>query len=356
MFLWVFVTLQSWTQSNEIARYAIHDTATQNRAFHSSLKWKGGDGAGSIDLGKGRVLWLFGDTFIGGPDSTSRNGSVIVRNSIAIQNGYDLSSNQLTFYWNDQANQPAAFFKREGNGWYWPGHGTVIGDRLLLFMMKIAPDSMGLGFKIEGWDAVLISNPHADPFQWKMKWIEGQSSSTQLIGSAAVVRKDDFVYAYAVDGVNHNVQLIRWNSEEAYKGDLHNGQWWTASGWKNWSDKTDIPQILFQGQTEFSVHYDAVLRQYIQIQTYGFGAASIGVRYAQHLQGKWSDPVMIYNPQVDKILQPLVYAAKAHPEQKGSGLTITVNINSLDFKHLLSNMSIYYPRVISILLYIHSAN
>ncbi|MFM7221979.1 MAG: hypothetical protein ACKO03_00955 [Bacteroidota bacterium] len=59
---------------------------TESPFSHHSY-WKGGDGAGSIDLGRGRVLWLFGDSFIGDQYAISRNGASLINNSIAIQQG-----------------------------------------------------------------------------------------------------------------------------------------------------------------------------------------------------------------------------------------------------------------------------
>jgi hypothetical protein len=35
-----------------------------DRLFHSDPRWLGADAAFSIDLGGGRVWWLFGDSFV----------------------------------------------------------------------------------------------------------------------------------------------------------------------------------------------------------------------------------------------------------------------------------------------------
>jgi hypothetical protein len=51
--------------------------------------WAGGDGAASLRLPDGRVLWLFGDTFTGSVTSAGRRGSDarIVRNSVVVTDG-----------------------------------------------------------------------------------------------------------------------------------------------------------------------------------------------------------------------------------------------------------------------------
>ncbi len=60
-----------------------------DKMFKRDHRWLGGDGASSIDLGGGRVLWLFGDSFIDARDRHLRGESVLIRNSVAIQFGHD---------------------------------------------------------------------------------------------------------------------------------------------------------------------------------------------------------------------------------------------------------------------------
>ena len=56
--------------------------------FRSNPRWMGSDDAYSIDLGDGRTLWLFGDTFISRTFLNTRRLSTMIRNSVAIQSGY----------------------------------------------------------------------------------------------------------------------------------------------------------------------------------------------------------------------------------------------------------------------------
>lgn len=54
-----------------------------------SAGWSGGDGAASIRLPDGRLLWLFGDTFTGTVSVAGRRGpdTAIVRNSLVVTDG-----------------------------------------------------------------------------------------------------------------------------------------------------------------------------------------------------------------------------------------------------------------------------
>lgn len=67
--------------------------------FQRDQYWVGGDGAYSVDLGEGRVLWLFGDSWIDPRGMGSREGATMVSNSLALQNGYDPSQATAEFYW-----------------------------------------------------------------------------------------------------------------------------------------------------------------------------------------------------------------------------------------------------------------
>src|SRR5580658_5611046 len=76
--------------------------------FHSNPLWLGGDGVYSVDLGHGRVLWLFQDSFIATSPAHVRSAATIVHNTIAIQNGYDPTTASIQFYWANSGNSPGA--------------------------------------------------------------------------------------------------------------------------------------------------------------------------------------------------------------------------------------------------------
>ncbi len=129
------------------------------KIFRSDPRWLGGDGAASVDLGHGRVLWLFGDSFIDPSGSGSRRTSDLVRNSIAVQTGYDPTNASMQFAWKMKDGKPAAFFARQGENWFWPASGIMVGNRLLIFLMEVGTAGNELGFEARGWKAVLINNP-----------------------------------------------------------------------------------------------------------------------------------------------------------------------------------------------------
>ena len=317
--------------------------------FRKDASWLGADDAYSIDMGNGRVLWLFADSFIALRPGGTRHQSKMIRNSIAIQRGYDPSSASIKFYWRTGRGKPASFFGERRNVWYWPGDGIVVGDRLLVFLMKIHATKTGLGFEAFGWAAVAVDNPHDEPLRWRMRWLDGPANDLNvIIGSASLLRAGDFVYAFSAQepAGKHDVYLVRWPVDKAAEGDLREPFWWC--GGDQWVKQTQLeqkPAVVFsEAQTEFTVHFDSTLKRYIQIQTLGFGGASMALRSSSGITGSWSRPEPFYRPPESDRPGVFVYAGKAHPELKGADLILTYVANHSNFGALVDDRSIYYPR------------
>src|SRR5882724_13104279 len=101
--------------------------------FLNDSTWLGGDGAYSVDLGSKRVLWLFGDSSIATSSARRRSESYFIRNSVALQTGYDPTHAFMRFYYGRQDNHPSSFVPEDGAYWFWPGHGIRLEGLLLLF-------------------------------------------------------------------------------------------------------------------------------------------------------------------------------------------------------------------------------
>jgi len=338
-------------QPFDTGRYSIkvEISGEANKFFTNDPLWRGADGAASVDLGNGKVLWLFSDSFTGKDSSASGKRTTMVRNSIAIQQGYDIKNASLKFYWNRSKKKPRDFFYLPGKPWFWTGHGVHIKDKLLIFLIKEHGTKAGLSFEAIGWYAVLISNPDADPAAWKMKYIEGPETFGTIAGSAAILTDEKYLYAFgAVEPATHEVYVLKWNLDDAYTGNLATPLWWINGTWKERKSERPVPESLFIGATEYSVHYDSSLKKYIQVQSFGFGEGQIGIRMADQLTGPWTEPYLIYTPTYPSVKKPFMYSAKAHPELAGDGIYITYNVNSFDFGELMTNQSIYFPQFIKL--------
>lgn len=323
-----------------------------DRLFRTDSSWLGGDVAYSVDLGRERVLWLFGDSFVARDARADREHSTLVRNSVAIESGYDPSRACIKFYWKTQGGGPASFFPERGNTWLWPADGVRLGAKLLLFFTRVRPNSRkdSLGFENFGWTAFLVRNPDEDPLEWAMQRIDGPNNAWGVIVGAAVVAAGHFVYVFSPAEPSHDIYLLRWPLSSAANGDLASPEWWCGLG-RGWIAQQKVarrPAAVFSGGSmEFSIQWDPQRQKFLEVQSVGFGASDIAIRWADRLQGPWSEPMKVYRPPESDRPDAFVYAAKAHPELRSAALAVTYVANSSGgFQVLTRDPSIYYPRFV----------
>jgi hypothetical protein len=304
--------------------------------FHKDPRWLGADDAYSVDLGGGRVLWLFADTFIATSDAGKRSESKLIRNSLAIQTGYDPTSASIQFFWNGTDTEPASFFAEKDGTWYWPGDGERVGDKLLIFLMAVRSSPGGLGFEVFDSDAVLIENPDDDPTAWTISTPETPVNDRgAIVGSASVLTHDDHIYAFGSSGSKSDLMhLARFPLASVTSAGPLTPEWVGPS------------PAFEDAQTELTVHHDASRALWLEIQSRGFGATEIAMRTAPDITGPWSSMVDVYHPPESDRTDTIVYAAKAHPELTGADIVVTYASNSLDFGTLIADTSLYFPRFV----------
>jgi serine/threonine protein kinase len=324
-----------------------------DQLFRQDPYWVGADGASSVDLGNGKFLWLFGDTRIDQTGRHSRKNSRFIRNSIAIQTGYDPTKASITFYWRkNKAGEPSSFFPERGDEWYWPGHGIRLENQLLLFLMRVRGTKTGLGFEHSDYDAVMVSNPDENPIDWNIRWLDTPANDLGIaIGSSSVLKMDEYVYAFGSREpiVPHPMYVVRWPIQEVLNGDLSGIQWWTGSytGWKRQAQIDEEPEPAFrEGQSDLSVHFDNTNKEFVCIQTVGFGPAILAIRKARELTGPWTEPEEIYRPPEMSREKIMIYSGKAHPQLVGANLVLTYCTNTFDLFEQAQDTTIYYPHFV----------
>ena len=353
----VFVAAGSFAASHDEPRVvSVAPWPEADALFHRDPRWLGSDCAYSIDLGGGRVLWLFGDTFVATSDAYKRRESKMPRNTVALQRGYDPAKADMQFYWNRRDGAPASFFPDEDWGWYWPGGGIRLDDRLLLFLVKVRRTGDGMfGFAAIGTSAVAIDNPDETPDRWHLRMTEVPPNDYNvMVGSGSVLRAGDQVLAFGSvePGPGHNIFLVRWPLAAVRRLDFAATEWWdaTAGRWTLQRELSARPVPVFgNAQTEFSVHRDARSGRFIEIQTRGFGGADLAFRSAPAPTGPWSAPQSFHRPAESSLPRVLVYAGKAHPELTGADLVVTYATNT-DWDRCLDDPAIYYPRILKVTL------
>lgn len=325
------------------------------RLFRGDPAWRGGDAAFSIDLGGGRVLWLFGDSFVSPTANGMRGGAPFARNTVAVQTGYDPATASMRFSWRSDGGTPSAFFAAPGaDTWYWPGPGARLGGVLLVFLWRMSSHTDDpLGFVADAPEAVLVTNPDDDPSAWQLAKVAVPTNAWgAFLGTGAVVVDGGFLYAMScVEPGNHYVYLARWPVADATAGTLADPEWLTDGGFARQSQLAGAPHILFTGgHTEFSVHFDAATSQWVQVQPLGFPQGEVAMRTAPSLTGPWSSPRVVYHPPEASCAGLLTYAAKAHPELRspelGGAVAVSYASNSLDLATLVADQALYFPRFV----------
>jgi hypothetical protein len=314
--------------------------------FHSDSRWLGGDGATSVDLGSNRILWLFGDSFVAPPGVHERKSSALVRNSIAVQTGYDPAGASMAFAWKTAPGGPVAFFHKKGETWYWPASGIMLGRRLLVFLMEIRPAGNDLGFESCGWKAAWIDNPGEPPDRWHTTWLISPQFRGLVAGVGSPILENGFLQAFAADGGNRTIYLVRWTETAARAGTLTSPQWWTGdkSGWVGQlTDGQKPEQVFTDGQMEFSVARQRPFPEFFRVQTASFLNPCLAVSTAPSLAGPWSTAVCFFSPPEQGNPELLIYAGKAHPMLNGADMIFSYVVNTTSADRLFSDMSIYFP-------------
>ena len=227
----------------------------------------------------------------------------------------------------------------------WPASGIRIGKRLLLFCVRVAPNSSkdSLGFKLVGWNAYWVANPDQEPNVWRLQ-AAAKIDDTVLMASA-VLRDNSSIYLFGESEPEHDLYLARLSVENFAAGKLSPLQWWSDKGWQ--TSASNRRQILLQAGTETSVQRDPAGMGFIEINSRGFGATDIVMRRAQTLEGPWSPPQTIYRPPESDAPDAFVYAGKSHAELKGADLILTYAANGTD-QSVAEDMSLYFPRFVKV--------
>jgi hypothetical protein len=322
-----------------------------DKLFRNDPRWVGGDDATSVDLGDGRLAWLFADSFVDPTAKHKRPGSKLIRNSIGIQRGANPATAKIKFHWRETDGAPSSFFAEKDKEWYWHGGATLVDNRLIIFLMRVHEAEGSLGFVAFGAAVAVIDNPQAEPSDWKIKIVELPANNQHLIlGSGCAFVENDHLYAFgSTEPGKHDVYVTRWPLADVAANKFDDPEWWTGdnAGWVAQTKLKTPPQKCFtDGSTEFTLHFVKRFNRYLEFQATGFGDADLDMRSATKFTGGWSNLQTIYAPPEKARKNIMIYAAKAHPELTGADIVLTYNTNSLEFNELINDDALYYPRFV----------
>ena len=341
-------------------------------------RWHGADVAYSIQLSPDRFLWLFGDTFVGSPDTQRIPGDSMPRNSIGTTECPSGQSCHLTYAWiSPPSGPPSAFFDTGTAEFYWPLDGFVSDNTLYVVLQKMhtAGDGGAFGFDYSGVVLASVKNFMDPPTLWKIVYQSILSGNTVIPGVAAVGPADAessadpsasaryaYFFTWVKNGRSPEVALLRLPSTSLDDATLSAGHWQylTKSGtWSSWTTPASLPKdaktIVRGNYTEFTVTYHPELRRWLMTLPGGFLDGAALLSHADSLTGNWSTPESIYNYPESQPSNPdhapnvFCYAAKEHPElEVKDTFTFTYACNSMKEAEILANPRLYHPVVVNI--------
>ena len=316
-----------------------------DQLFLQDPRWRGGDGAWSIDLGNGRTLWTFGDSFVD-PEGISRVGSFFVRNTIAIQQGSDPSTAQMTFHWKTTpGGAPTAFFPNSGAQnqiWYWGGAGAIVGTKLIIFLEGYTGAAVRTPTK-----AVIIPNYQQDPSVWTLQWYDVPPDPGGNIWGAHYAFVDGTnLYVYvarpgAATGAPYpSAALLRYPNTQAKNGNFSSPRWWTGSQYA----MNGTPAVLWNTTSQFSVHERPGGEHMAIMAGFFFGPGAFAT--SPDRDGPFSPFATFYSPPDSAWGGPaggvLTYLWHAHPQLTGAPVVTTYSTHGTFV--FTSDESPYYPK------------
>jgi hypothetical protein len=330
-------------------------------SFPYSEGWLGGDGGYSIPFSKARALWLFGDTFVGRDRATTRAGAQMVSNTIGIS---DCAGEawHIDYYWHrasDDHTARAFFNSDDPSISYWPFDGFSYQGNVYLVLTRVVKTSGGgpFGFKTVGTDLAKITNPLVNPDRWPISYSR-LTDSLFVFPGASIVLQPPYAYLFGVlDDVTHrrhSVVLTRVALRTLERPLIAIEYLARDGSWKHGLDPRDARILVEDGAPEFSFRFHSEVGKWVLVQQNPrFGSGGIEVRFADKIEGPWSayrplaaEPEMTRADAHAKEI--FCYAAREHAQFSPGprSLLLTYACNSLSFRTLAGDMSIYRPVVL----------
>ena len=323
--------------------------------------WLGSDGAFSLPLSRGRVLWLFGDTYVmpktGG---ARREDADIINNAIGIQHGPLLArKDPFSFHCRWKGARPSAFFTScAKKGFLWPLSAALNRGALEIFALRVIHGirTEVFGFRLVGTELIRVSNPQDDPAKWAMRQYDLSWLAHGAFFGSNVYREGRFLYVYGFQNVRglktSGFVLARVDLEKA--AGLHDVKHWEfldgATGlW--FRDIGRMRPIFNDANAEMSVIRLPKLGKYVMTGFTWKGGSKITLRIADTPYGPFSAARAVYDcPETKWSRNYFSYAAKAHAEMSPSGdaLIMSYMTNSSQIQECFDDMRIYIPQFLRV--------
>jgi hypothetical protein len=310
------------------APISVKHAADFNQLFTRFSGWTGGDATYSVPLPDGRILWLFGDSFIGtvNPNRTRPPGA-FHRNAFVVQDGDDLTT--LT------GAASAYLVPADAGWWYWPGHGMAHGDTLQVVMFGFKSSGVGgmWDFDYASVDVVTFKLP-----DFTLLSIDRKVTDPPFNYGACLLEDGGFTYIYGMEKVGFQkfLHVARVSGHDL------NGEWeyFTGTDWS--ADPAASARVFANVSDQFTVFKNNG-RFYLLTQHHILGGEIYLFDSDQPAIGFDNKRTLYCTPQSNEG-NLFTYNAFAHTQFSGNGgLLVSYNVNSSVFADLFKNADNYRP-------------
>jgi hypothetical protein len=365
-----------------------------NAIFDCTDGWTGADCAGSVDLGDGRTLWMFGDTWISKiRDGKRQPGATMVNNSVAVHPTDKAAPwrppnpRSVQFVWglNDKQGRPTAWAvppaiagdASSDHDWLWCNGGGVVGvtrdgkgRRLIVFFFRVRRNPQGKGvwnFTTVGTSLAVVDNIGDPPERWRPRVVDIPHSGRILEESPPKPPLEVFWGMSTTEQgtpKDASAVLIFGTRQRGFETSLvmarapadvieRFADWQFFAGPRGFDPRLAAALPLASGLvSEFSVERleESGRSIWVLVQSEPWLGKRIFVRTAPQPEGPWSAPRTIYTvPDVAKSRACFTYAAKGHAALSRPGeLLVTYLVNSQNFGDLVTDTTIYRPKFLRV--------
>ena len=299
--------------------------------FRRSSGWTAGDGALSVPLAGGRVLWLFGDSHLDDIDPATGTMPCLfqTRNAGLLQQKNDLRNARTLAGDGPVFRSWLRNSKDETKEWFWPLGGFQNGETVWVYLSALRKTEAGgaFGFESSGYDYwAKIKFPKMEP-----------ETYTALPDFNGITFGDGFImegeYVYAFGGKQHGLASDLYVARFKRRQPTSNWNFWDG---KNWSNDVKKAAPIAYGRSN-SIHV-CKIKDHFLLTTSEFSVGcdqgkQIFMATSQKPTGPFGPLKAVFT--VDDTYQghlPFFYFAAAHPEfiNAADELLVTYSINNYE--------------------------
>ncbi|MEO6149742.1 MAG: hypothetical protein ABIN95_08965 [Mucilaginibacter sp.] len=354
-------------------------------------QWTGADATYSIPLGGGKILWMFGDTFVGKvnpPDATHptrwRPSSSMNPNTFMIQNTsvtpntwitvVGMGVDPVSWMWWPPAKTGNDYLSGTSRTWYWPGDATISGNNLYIYFTKFQNISGG-GYSTIGTDLFTFSVSGLTALTATVSNIPATSTSVftmplnatkETMFGTALMEDGSNNYVYISDKIDYSPYGF-WHTGKAYKVASSNING-TKSYFTGYGAAPAYTPVYGSSSFSGSGSTTGIMKKLIGstlsdlLVSPQFSVVKIGTRYRLITQedagkkiysyesaspvGPWECETLIYT--ISDPNTNVTYNAFLHPEVKNGSTKylLSYNLNGNTFADVYNNVDTYRPKFI----------